>query len=633
MLKSIDMKHNMILSASGWRKVFAESGDENDSFPTISEQDRILSSIAAEVFADFILDRKRTPSIILGIDTRPTGPQIAYAMLRIFMAKRIAVSYAGIIAAPEIMAYAHTADAFVYISASHNPIGHNGIKFGLNDGGVLKPEENARLIAEFEKRCDQIGIEEHIQELSEKCSDIDLDWVFAESVAVMREASSIYRSFAKSVISATNDITRQNKFFAVARGMINDKSIGVVCDMNGSARTLSIDSAFLNEIGISFYSINNQPGKIVHGIIPEPENLVYVAREMERLHDEGHEEVLLGFMPDCDGDRGNFVTWNPKTRKAEVIKAQEVFALSVLSELAYDVYKSRIDSEWTNSDKMMKFFTENHTPGANKTSLGAGMDLAVVANCPTSLRIEDIAEVFNAKVFRAEVGEANVVNLAREKRNEGYSIRILGEGSNGGNITHPAAVRDPLNTLFALLKLLVLKDSYYGDGLFHIWCEGSGQLEKYESCKNDFTLIDVLETLPKYATTGVSEPRAILHIKTEDHAKLKLNFQSVFEEEWAAKKAELKEKYKFFGYEVIATVRTQEIRNVIDYSISGKGGLKVQFFGEDKTPLAFIWMRGSGTEPVFRIMADVKSSVPDYKQAEKDLLEWETEMIKKADNL
>ncbi|MCR5125308.1 MAG: phosphoglucomutase [Treponema sp.] len=622
----------MILSASGWRKVFAESGDENDNFPMISEDDKLIASIAASVFADFILDKKRNPSVILGIDTRPTGPQIADAMLRIFMAKKIAVSYAGIIAAPEIMAYAHTSDGFVYISASHNPIGHNGIKFGLNDGGVLKPEENAKLIAEFEKRCAQDDIEEHMQELWQKCSDVDLDWVFAESIAVMREASSIYRTFAKTVISATNDITRQNRFFAVARGMIGEKPLGVVCDMNGSSRTLSIDDSFLKEIGINFYQINEKPGKIVHGIIPEPENLVYVAREMERLHDEGHDEVLLGYMPDCDGDRGNFVTWNEKTRKAEILKAQEVFALSVLSELAYDVYKGDVDSNWSNSDQILQFFKKNHSQGETKSNLGLGMNLGVVANCPTSMRIEDIAEVFNAKVFRAEVGEANVVNLAREKRNEGYKVRILGEGSNGGNITHPAAVRDPLNTLFALLKLIVIKDSEYGKGLFHIWCEGSGQMEKYEACKDNITLIDVLDTLPKYATTGVSEPRAILHIQTEDHAKLKLNFQAVFEEEWAAKKEELKEKYGFFSYEVIATVRAQEIRNVIDYSISGKGGLKVLFYDENKSPLAFIWMRGSGTEPVFRIMADVKSTVPNYVQAEKELLEWETEMISKADN-
>ena len=68
---------------------------------------------------------------------------------------------------------------------------------------------------------------------------------------------------------------------------------------------------------------------------------------------------------------------------------------------------------------------------------------AVVVNGPTSMRIERIAEAYGAGVFRAEVGEANVVNLAAARRSGGYEVRILGEGSNGGNITHPATVRDP----------------------------------------------------------------------------------------------------------------------------------------------------------------------------------------------
>ena len=168
------MKHDMILSPSGWRKVFASSGDEKDTFPDIGEKNRIIAALAADTFADYILAKRQTPAIILGIDTRPTGPQIADTMLRVFMARRIAVSYAGIIAAPEIMAYAHTADAFVYISASHNPIGHNGIKFGLNDGGVLSAEENASLIRAFEAKCDENNAGERITEVMSKCSEIDL---------------------------------------------------------------------------------------------------------------------------------------------------------------------------------------------------------------------------------------------------------------------------------------------------------------------------------------------------------------------------------------------------------------------------------------------------------------------------
>ena len=39
-------------------------------------------------------------------------------------------------------------------------------------------------------------------------------------------------------------------------------------------------------------------------------------------------------------------------------------------------------------------------------------------------------------------------------------------------------------------------------------------------------------------------------------------------------------------------------------------------------------MRGSGTEPVFRIMCDVKGDNP---QMEKELLQWLTEMLELAD--
>ena len=79
---------------------------------------------------------------------------------------------------------------------------------------------------------------------------------------------------------------------------------------------------------------------------------------------------------------------------------------------------------------------------------------------------------------------------------------------------------------------------------------------------------------------------------------------------------------------VVITKGTKETRNVKDFSESGKGGLKILFKDKDSKPIAFIWMRGSGTEPVFRIMCDVKGDKPDM---EKALLEWETELIKKAD--
>ena len=593
---------NMILSASGWRKVFAVSGEETDTTTEIGMENTCISVLSALVFSDYVKKRtgKRTPTIVLGIDTRPTGPEIANVMIRLLLKEKVVVRYVGVTAAPEIMAYSKLFDGFIYISASHNPIGHNGIKFGLNDGGVLNGKENALLVEEFKAKCSDEFALQNVSRLISVRSQSDLEWVYSESISTKKEALEIYKTFSKNVISSLTNVSLQDRFFDNLKAQIKANPIGIVCDFNGSARTMSIDKEFFAENNLNFYPFNDIPGKIVHEIIPEPENLVYCAKKMEELQKAGTKDAILGYMPDCDGDRGNIVYWDSKTDSAQILKAQEVFSLSVLAELAFSYWLNKNDSSYKP---------------------------AVAVNCPTSMRIDEIAKAFNAKVFRGEVGEANVVNTARLARKEGYTVRILGEGSNGGTITFPSSVRDPINTIFAFIKLLTIKDTPEGKGLFHIWCQLSGQEDKY---KDDFTLSDVLETLPVYTTTGVSESRAILKISTMDHAKLKGNFQKVFENSFKNGADGLLKKYGISSYKCILTNATTEKVDAKDFSESGKGGLKIQLFENSDKPSAFIWMRGSGTEPVFRIMCDVKGNNPDK---EKDLLAWETKMLLEADKM
>lgn len=593
---------NMILSASGWRKVFAVSGEETDTTTEIGIENTCISVLSALVFSDYVKKRtgKRTPTIVLGIDTRPTGPEIANAMIRLLLKEKVVVRYVGVTAAPEIMAYSKLFDGFIYISASHNPIGHNGIKFGLNDGGVLNGKENALLVEEFKAKCSDEFALQNVSRLISVRSQSDLEWVYSESISTKKEALEIYKTFSKNVISSLTNVSLQDKFFDNLKAQIKANPIGIVCDFNGSARTMSIDKEFFAENNLNFYPFNDIPGKIVHEIIPEPENLVYCAKKMEELQKAGTKDAILGYMPDCDGDRGNIVYWDSKTDSAQILKAQEVFSLSVLAELAFSYWLNKNDSSYKP---------------------------AVAVNCPTSMRIDEIAKAFNAKVFRGEVGEANVVNTARLARKQGYTVRILGEGSNGGTITYPSSVRDPINTIFAFVKLLTIKDTAEGKGLFHIWCQLSGLEDKY---KDDFTLSDVLETLPVYTTTGVSESRAILKISTMDHAKLKGNFQKVFENSFKNGADGLLKKYGISSYKCILTNATTEKVDAKDFSESGKGGLKIQLFENSDKPSAFIWMRGSGTEPVFRIMCDVKGNNPDK---EKDLLAWETKMLLEADKM
>lgn len=589
------MEHNMILSASGWRKVFAQSGREDDKTTKIGDQNKALSFLAADSFLEWLKGNRGKPKIVVATDTRPTGKECAEYVLRALALGKAKIVWLGEAAAPEIMAYARGFDGFIYISASHNPIGHNGIKFGLDDGGVLNAAQNLEVRKIFERKLQ----EDNAAAIIARTKTADIKGVLAQKAANKKAALAAYQKFSRRVISGLENTRAQDKFFDNLKAALKKNKITVCADFNGSARTLCIDKKFFAQCGAGFKAINARPGQIVHEIIPEPENLVHVARFVEETANcskpktaaanaetacktkkaaaSSKPQTIIGYMPDCDGDRGNIVYYSKKSGKAKILKAQEVFALSVLAELSCAA--SRLQ------DKKSR--------------------LAVAVNCPTSMRIEEIAAKFGAKVFRAEVGEANVVNLAREKRAAGYEVPILGEGSNGGTITYPASVRDPLNTVFALIKLLTMSAG--------------------------LSLDDILDSLPKYTTTGVSESRAILKIKTSDHAVLKKNFQKVFESSYKSDSEGLVKKYGITSWKCSLTNGTKEKVGATDFSKSGKGGLKILFYeNNSKTPASFIWMRGSGTEPVFRIMCDVKGT---DAQKERDLLAWETKMLAQADKM
>ncbi len=342
--------------------------------------------------------------------------------------------------------------------------------------------------------------------------------------------------------------------------------------------------------------MNDIPGQIAHRIVPEGESLDPCRFTLEKWHRQDP-AFCLGYVPDNDGDRGNLV-YIDNRGNARTLHAQEVFALSCLSELCYLAQSS------------------------------GRRDVVVAANGPTSMRVDKIVSCFGARVERAEVGEANVVNLARALRESGATVRILGEGAAGGTIVHPATCRDPLNTLFSVLKLLLFREGKEGPGLFKTWCEKSGQHSRYTA---DFTLQDVMDTLPRYTTTGVYEERAIMRISTQDHGVLKKNYERLLVERWPELKASLgvnnfaAKKYAIINYE--GTVTRPGAGNR-DQGGAQRGGLKVILTGLENTQTAFLWMRGSGTEPVFRILVDVEGDRPDIEEL---LLNWHRELIREAD--
>jgi phosphomannomutase len=369
---------------------------------------------------------------------------------------------------------------------------------------------------------------------------------------------------------------------------------GIVVDFNGSARTTSADVSLLEGLGIQMRALHTVPRDIAHQILPEGAGLD-AAREALESAAARDPRFTLAYVPDNDGDRGNMVFAGADTP----LTAQEVFALAVVSELAWlsaAGLTASEDSPW-----------------------------AVVVNGPTSLRIDRIAAAFDAEVHRCEVGEANVVEAAGRLRERGYVVRILGEGSNGGNILHPSQVRDPIATVFSFLKLLYAGRGTEAD-LFRRWCTRIGAQTAY---RPEFTLEDVRRTLPRFRTTGTGEPNARLRVSTEDHGELKRRYVSVFAEQWEQRRAELERRYGIIRYEEIRHEGTGTyVAGGANPETSGRGGLKIQLYDTDDRAVGFLWMRGSGTEPVFRAVVDIEGDDP---AAEADLLAWHRSMIETAD--
>lgn len=593
----------LILSASGWRKVFAADGNEESLTTELAPADRTLGWGMADVFAGFLREAtgKSNPRVAVGLDARHTGPALGDGMVRVLLARGFEVDYLGIVAAPEIMAWVQTSglhDGFVYVSASHNPIGHNGVKFGLGNGGVVGGAQAADLIARYRAVAADPAAAVGWMALAAGVSPAEVERVLGAMPACRKAAARAYGALSDEILTLSSDPATQTARKATLTALVRSAGLGIIGELNGSARGLSIDRPWLGALGVRMETLNDRPRQIVHRIVPEGASLNLCSRELEKAH-RADPAFQLGYVPDCDGDRGNVVFFDPASASARILEAQEVFALCVLSELAGLTYYGE-----------------------------AGSQVAVACNDPTSFRIDAIAAAFGATVARAEVGEANVVNRARQLREQGVTVRILGEGSNGGNITFPGSVRDPLSTLGSLIKLLCLRSVPGKPGLFELWCDRSGQKAAY---RPDYTLADVIATLPAWTTTGASEDRAMLKISSTDHAGLKARFEDLWPRAWEAKKAQLA-RFGWQTWEEINYEGTAEKPGFGPAFRSGRqtGGLKLVFRDGNGALAGCLWMRGSGTEPVFRIQAEVRGR--DGK-AEAGLLGWLTELVRQADAL
>jgi phosphomannomutase len=206
-------------------------------------------------------------TVVVGRDTRPSGQMIQRAVVSGLLAAGCEVINLGIVTTPGVgvMILRHGAAGGIVITASHNPIEWNGIKF-LTSGGYAPPPEQSKAILEhFYTRTFTLAR--------------------AESMRPERYDASTHEQHIASVLSRIDvDQVRERRYRVVLDSVNGAGGIG--------GRTL------LENLGCEVIPINGDPtGRFAHPPEPLAENLTQL-RDAVRKH-----RADFGFAQDPDADR------------------------------------------------------------------------------------------------------------------------------------------------------------------------------------------------------------------------------------------------------------------------------------------------------------------------------------------
>src|SRR5262249_7471761 len=109
--------------------------------------EQTVATIGASLVSNLTRDLGRAPRIVIGRDTRESGPQVELALAGGALAAGAAVRSAGVITTPGVAYITRSTpfDAGVVISASHNPYRDNGIKVFSPSGKKLADEVERKI--------------------------------------------------------------------------------------------------------------------------------------------------------------------------------------------------------------------------------------------------------------------------------------------------------------------------------------------------------------------------------------------------------------------------------------------------------------------------------------------------------
>ncbi len=205
--------------------------------------------------------------VVLGRDSRPSGPFVRDAAAAALTASGIEVIDLDIVTTPGVaMMVKHVgADAGVVITASHNPIQWNGIKF-LNRDSVAPPPEVIRKVIDLY----------HQQGVS---------YVKVQDLRKPTRNTETHALHVKRVLD-----------YVDVNG-ISSRRYKVVLDSVNGAGCIS-SATMLSKLGCQVIHLNGEPnGQFAHEPEPTEANLTALAAEVKR------QKAHVGFAQDPDADR------------------------------------------------------------------------------------------------------------------------------------------------------------------------------------------------------------------------------------------------------------------------------------------------------------------------------------------
>ena len=206
--------------------------------------------------------------IMAGQDSRPSGEDIIQAMMGELVRLGRTVIYCGIVPTPTVQFMVHNTEAVggFIVTASHNPIEWNGLKFVREDSTFLHPNECEQLFNLVDKN----------KELQD-AKDLGIIWP---------EQNAIQKHVIACVSLKCIDLNRiQRRHFKIVIDAVNGAGAHALPTM-------------LESLGCELIELNCEPdGNFTRGTEPLPENLKDLCQAVIS-HDAD-----AGFAVDPDADR------------------------------------------------------------------------------------------------------------------------------------------------------------------------------------------------------------------------------------------------------------------------------------------------------------------------------------------